>query len=177
MLAPEFEWPESEERSSALHSVPEIRDLSQMTDTPGYQRFFAELKRRRVLRVMAAYGVVAFGIIEAADVILPRMALPDWTVTFVVWLALLGLPIVIVLAWALEMTPEGVQRTVEAAPGELEEIIPARPPSDGPLACSHSLAWPRCSGARGTRADSRLPRRKQIRPLAPCRNRSRCCRS
>ncbi len=92
-----------------------------MTDTPGYQRLFAELKRRRVFRVMAVYGVVAFGIIEAADAIFPRMALPDWTVTLVVWLALLGFPVAIVLAWALEMTPEGVRRTTEAAPGELTE--------------------------------------------------------
>jgi len=96
-----------------------------MTDTPGYQRLFAELKRRRVFRVMAVYGVVAFGIIEAADAIFPRMALPDWTVTLVVWLALLGFPVAIVLAWALEMTPEGVRRTTEAAPGELTEIISA----------------------------------------------------
>jgi TolB-like protein/Flp pilus assembly protein TadD len=94
-----------------------------MTETPGYQRFFAELMRRRVFRVMAVYGIVAFAIIEAADAIFPRMALPDWTVTLVVWLALLGFPVAIVLAWALEMTPEGVRRTTEAAPGELTEII------------------------------------------------------
>jgi len=110
---------------AALPTVLHIRDLARMTDTQGYERFFAELKRRRVFRVMAVYGAVAFGIIEAADVILPRMALPDWTVTFVVWLALLGLPIVSVLAWALEMTPEGVQRTAEATPGELTQIMAA----------------------------------------------------
>jgi TolB-like protein/Flp pilus assembly protein TadD len=93
--------------------------------SPGYQRFFAELKRRRVFRVMAVYGIVAFAIIEAADAIFPRMALPDWTVTLVVWLALLGFPVAIVLTWALEMTPEGMRRTTEAAPGELTEIIAA----------------------------------------------------
>jgi len=96
-----------------------------MTDTQGYQRFFAELKRRRVFRVMAVYGVVGFAIIEAADAMFPRMALPDWTVTLVVWLALLGFPVAIVLAWAFEMTPEGMRRTAEAAPGELTEIIAA----------------------------------------------------
>ena len=93
--------------------------------TPGYQRFFAELKRRRVFRVMAVYGATAFVIIEAADVIFPAIPLPAWTVSFVVWLALLGFPVAIVLAWALEMTPEGVRRTAEAAPGELTEIITA----------------------------------------------------
>ena len=63
-----------------------------------YQQFFAELKRRRVFRVMAVYGVAAFAIIEAADIMVPRMALPDWTVTLVVGLALLGFPVAIVLA-------------------------------------------------------------------------------
>ncbi len=97
-----------------------------MTDpTPGYQRFFAELKRRRVFRVIAVYGIVAFALIEAADAIFPRVALPDWTVTLIVWLALLGFPVAVVIAWALELTPEGVRRTAEAAPGELAEIIAA----------------------------------------------------
>ena len=74
---------------------------------------------------MAVYGATAFVIIEAADVIFPAIPLPPWTVSFVVWLALLGLPVAIVLAWALEMTPEGLRRTPEPAPGELTEIIEA----------------------------------------------------
>ncbi len=92
---------------------------------PGYQRFFAELKRRHVFRVMAVYGATAFVVIEAADVIFPAIPLPPWTISFVVWLALLGFPVAVVLAWALEMTPQGVRRTDEAAPGELTEIISA----------------------------------------------------
>ncbi|MEN8145838.1 MAG: hypothetical protein ABFS14_12915 [Gemmatimonadota bacterium] len=95
-----------------------------MADRPaGYQQFLAELKRRRVFRVMAVYGIVGFAIIEVADAVFPRMALPDWSVTLVVWLALLGFPIALVLAWALELTPEGVRPTAGAAPGELTEII------------------------------------------------------
>jgi TolB-like protein/Tfp pilus assembly protein PilF len=74
---------------------------------------------------MAVYGFVAFAIIEAADVIFPRLALPDWTVTLVVGLALLGFPVAIVLAWAFEMTPGGVRRRAVAAPGELRAIIAA----------------------------------------------------
>jgi TolB-like protein len=93
--------------------------------TPGYQRFLAELKRRRVFRVMAVYGVVAFGVIEAADNVFPRIALPDWSVTLVVWLALLGFPIAIVLAWAFDSTSEGVKRTADASPEEIEAIIAA----------------------------------------------------
>jgi TolB-like protein/Flp pilus assembly protein TadD len=93
-----------------------------MSEIPGYQRFFADLKRRRVFRVMALYGAVAFAVIEAADVILPRMSLPDWTVTLVVWLLVLGFPVAIVLAWAFERTPSGVRRTADADTVELETI-------------------------------------------------------
>ena len=92
---------------------------------PSHQRLFAEMKRRRVFRVMAVYGALAFAVIEASDVVLPRMALPDWTVTFVVWLALLGFPVAIALAWAFDVTPGGLQRTSDAAPGELTQIISA----------------------------------------------------
>lgn len=85
--------------------------------TPGYQRLFAELKRRHVFRVMAVYGVVGFGVIEVADLIFPRLPLPPWTVDLVVWLVLLGFPIAIVFAWAFEQTPEGWKRTEEEAGG------------------------------------------------------------
>jgi TolB-like protein/Tfp pilus assembly protein PilF len=92
---------------------------------PSYQRLFAEMKRRRVFRVMAVYGALAFAVIEASDVVLPRMALPDWTVTLVVWLALLGFPVAIALAWAFDVTPGGLERTSDAAPGELTRILSA----------------------------------------------------
>jgi len=93
-----------------------------MSDIPGYQKFLADLKRRRVFRVMAVYGAIAFAVIEAADVILPRMSLPDWTVTLVVWLLVLGFPVAIALAWAFERTATGLRRTDEAETTELEAI-------------------------------------------------------
>jgi TolB-like protein/Flp pilus assembly protein TadD len=97
-----------------------------MTDpTPSYQRFFAELKRRRVFRVMAVYGIVGFVLLQIMDLVVPALLLPEWTYRLVAVILLLGFPVAIVLAWALEMTPEGVRRTAEAAPGELTEIIAA----------------------------------------------------
>jgi adenylate cyclase len=54
--------------------------------------FFAELKRRNVFRVAAAYAVVAWLLIEVSDTIFPRLGLPEWTVTFVIALLLLGFP-------------------------------------------------------------------------------------
>ena len=56
--------------------------------TPGYQRFFAELKRRRVFRVMAVYGAVAFVILQVADIALPGLGLPEWTITLILALSL-----------------------------------------------------------------------------------------
>ncbi|MEK6253607.1 MAG: hypothetical protein N2B05_02820, partial [Gemmatimonadales bacterium] len=77
----------------------------------GYQRFFAELKRRSVFQVAAMYGAVAFVTIEAADLVFPRIPLPEWTIALVVWLALLGFPAALVLAWAYEKTPDGIMAT------------------------------------------------------------------
>ena len=93
--------------------------------TPAYQRFFAELKRRRVFRVMAVYGGVGFVIIQIAELVVPALLLPEWTYRFITLLLLLGFPIAVILAWAFEVTPEGVRRTEHASPGELTQIIDA----------------------------------------------------
>jgi adenylate cyclase len=99
-----------------------------MPEVPSYQRLFAEFKRRSVFRVAAMYGATAFVVIEAADLIFPRIPLPEWTIALVVWLALLGFPVAIVLAWAYERTPEGVRQTDPAGTAELDAIAsqPAR---------------------------------------------------
>jgi TolB-like protein/tetratricopeptide (TPR) repeat protein len=94
-------------------------------ENPVYQRFFAELKRRRVFRVMAVYGAVGFVIIQIAELIVPALLLPEWTYRFITLLLLLGFPVAVILAWAFELTPEGVKRTEEARPGELTQIIEA----------------------------------------------------
>jgi eukaryotic-like serine/threonine-protein kinase len=71
---------------------------------------FAELKQRRVFRVAAVYAVAAIAVAEAADIMLPRLALPEWTVTLVVALCVLGFPLAVALAWAFDITPTGVRR-------------------------------------------------------------------
>jgi TolB-like protein len=77
--------------------------------------FLDELKRRKVPRVALVYGATAFAVVEIADIVMPRLGLPDWTVTLVIVLAVLGLPIALVLAWAFDLTPEGVKRADEVA--------------------------------------------------------------
>jgi len=96
-----------------------------MSEPRGYQRFLAELKRRSVFRVMAMYGAVAFVVLQVADIAFPGLGLPEWTITLVLALTLAGFPVAVVLAWALEMTPEGVKKTEDATPGEITEIISA----------------------------------------------------
>jgi len=93
-----------------------------------YQQFFAELKRRRVFRVMAVYGATAFVLLQVADLLAQGMGLSDQVLRITTFAVLIGFPIAIVLAWAFEMTPGGVTRTASAAPGEISEIL-AQPAS------------------------------------------------
>nr|MBA3883562.1 hypothetical protein [Chthoniobacterales bacterium] len=77
-----------------------------------------ELKRRSVYKVAVAYGVVAWFLIQVSDIVFPRLHLPDWAVTLVIVMLMLGFPVALLLAWAFELTPEGVKRTEEVVPHE-----------------------------------------------------------
>lgn len=132
-----------------------------MSETPGYQRLFAELKRRKVFKVAAVYGAVCFGVLQVADILVPAMELPDSVVRGIALVCLLGFPIALVLAWAFETGPDGMQRTSDPEPGEITQIVSAplarRWPS-GILALAGTAAlilggWLALSN-RGTRSDS-----------------------
>jgi TolB-like protein len=75
--------------------------------------FFAELKRRNVIRVGVAYLVASWLLIEASSVILDIYAAPDWVSKVIVALLAIGLPVALFFAWAFELTPEGVKREHE----------------------------------------------------------------
>src|SRR4051794_36090681 len=70
--------------------------------------FFSELQRRNVYRVAVAYGVVSWLLIQIATQVFPFFEIPNWAVRVVVLLLVLGFPVALVLAWALELTPEGI---------------------------------------------------------------------
>ena len=73
--------------------------------------FWRELRRRSVFKVGAAYAIVGWLLMQVAAVAFTALKLPEWTVTFVTALIVLGFPVALLLAWAYEVTPEGVQRT------------------------------------------------------------------
>jgi TolB-like protein len=78
--------------------------------------FVAELKRRNVFKVTAAYGVLGWLIIQVVDTLAPRMGLPEWVPGFFIVLVLVGFPVAVFLTWAFEMTPDGVRRTEDVDP-------------------------------------------------------------
>ena len=83
--------------------------------------FLAELKRRNVYKVAVAYAVVGWLVMQVAATIVPALHLPESLTTAIVVLTLIGLPVALIIAWAFEMTPEGMKRTENVSP---DEVIP-----------------------------------------------------
>ena len=73
--------------------------------------FFAELKRRNVYKVAVAYAVVGWLLVQVATQVFPFFEIPNWAVRLVVLVILIGFPVALVIAWAFEITPEGLKRT------------------------------------------------------------------
>jgi hypothetical protein len=147
---------------------------------------FAELKRRKVIRVAVVYAATAFAVLQAADIMLPQMNVPEWAMGLLVALVVFGFPIALVLAWALELTPGGLKRT-ESAPAAQAEQGPA-PALLGKrtvfAAGTLGGAGRRASAPAGScgRLAGRTPRRpgrrarSPARPTFPRKRPSRCCR-
>jgi len=87
--------------------------------------FFTEIKRRNVYKVAVAYAVVAWLLIQIATQTFPFFDVPNWAIRLVILLVVIGFPIALVIAWAFELTPEGLKRT--------ESDEPPRKPSGGRL--------------------------------------------
>jgi serine/threonine-protein kinase len=91
------------------------------------RKFFAELKRRNVYKVAIAYAVIAWLLMQIATQVFPFLEIPNWAVRLVIMLLALGFPIALIIAWAFELTPEGLKRT------EVADAEPAKP--------SRNKAW------------------------------------
>jgi len=79
-----------------------------MTDS---RSFFAELKRRNVYKVAVAYAIVGWLLVQVATQVFPFLEIPNWVVRLVIVLVAAGFPIALIIAWAFELTPEGIKRT------------------------------------------------------------------
>lgn len=95
-----------------------------MSSSP-IQRLFDELKRRKVFRVAGVYAVVGWALLQVADVLGPALLLPEVVTRAVAFLVILGFPVALVLAWAFEVTPDGVRKT------ERKDGSPAAASSNG----------------------------------------------
>src|SRR5262245_10097596 len=79
-----------------------------MSDKPS---FFSELRRRNVYKVAVAYIVGGWALSQGIAQVFPVFDVPNWAIRLVVLLIIIGLPIALVLAWAFEITPQGIKRT------------------------------------------------------------------
>lgn len=93
-------------------------------------RLLRELKRRKVYQVTAVYVVLAVGVLEILDLLVPTTTLPSWASPLVLSLAIAGLPIVLVMAWTFDVTPTGVVRTTDDVREAIEEGRPSLPEAD-----------------------------------------------
>jgi TolB-like protein/Tfp pilus assembly protein PilF len=78
--------------------------------------FFSELKRRNVYKVAVAYAVVGWLLVQVATQVFPFFEIPNWAVRLIVLVIAIGFPIALVVAWAFELTPEGLKRTEDVDP-------------------------------------------------------------
>jgi TolB-like protein/Tfp pilus assembly protein PilF len=92
--------------------------------------FLGEIKRRKVFQVAAVYAVVAWLIIQMVDVVSEPLNLPGWLDTVVIVLLAVGFPVAVILAWAFDITPEGIKRDTgvdappEQQPAETSAMVP-----------------------------------------------------
>src|SRR5437899_2842975 len=80
--------------------------------------FLTELKRRKVYRVAVAYAIAAWLLIQAASILFPTFEACPWVMKCLFTAVILGVPVALILAWAFELTPEGLRRSEEVAPQE-----------------------------------------------------------
>jgi len=89
--------------------------------------FFAELKRRNVYKVAVAYAVVGWLLIQIATQVFPFLEIPNWVVRLVIALVAIGFPIALIIAWAFELTPQGIKRAedIDSRDSRSGQVLPA----------------------------------------------------
>src|SRR6516165_9818765 len=80
------------------------------------RNFFAELKRRNVYKVAVSYAIVGWLLVQIATQVFPFLEIPNWIVRLVIALVAIGFPVALIIAWAFEITPQGIKRTEDVDP-------------------------------------------------------------
>src|SRR6266480_3557653 len=121
--------------------------------------FFEELQRRKVYRVAAAYIIAAGFIIQIGSAVFPAWELPNWTLRLVVVLLLAGFPVALILAWAYDVTPQGIQVTAKAPAGthRRRNIITLIAAGLAVSAVAGFFLFPRASGRNVEKSIAVLP--------------------
>jgi non-specific serine/threonine protein kinase len=92
-----------------LYLTIQTKPMPEPSNNPS--NFWHELKRRKVIRVIIAYVVVGFAIIEFVDIVTEPLGLPEWALTLVIVLVAVGFPIAIIFAWIFDITTKGIKKT------------------------------------------------------------------
>jgi adenylate cyclase len=119
--------------------------------------FLQELRRRRVIRVAIVYAITAWIVIEIASTVLPAVNLPDWAVTLVVMLLVLGFPVAMMLAWAFDIGLTGIHREPPAAKRGSERTLDENASSDRPDTSAPAAERAREPDATARRSIAVLP--------------------
>jgi len=101
-------------RRSALRKSRRLARAERRTRTMKIDNFFSELKRRNVYKVAVAYAVVGWLLVQITTQVFPIFEIPNWAMRLIVLAIIIGFPISLVIAWAFELTPEGLKRTEDA---------------------------------------------------------------
>jgi hypothetical protein len=96
-------------------------DKNDTEDAVNHSKFLAELRRRNVYKVAIAYAVIAWLLIQAGSILIPTFEVPGWVMKVFVTVIAAGFVLALFIAWALEMTPQGMKRTEDISP---DEFIP-----------------------------------------------------
>ena len=117
--------------------------MSGAGDGSPWRRFFAELRRRRVIRVAIVYAAVGWVVIEVSSTVLPPLNVPDWSLSLIVVLVALGFPVAVIMAWLFDLGPRGIERTdglkTQAAPSAAAAMLPS-PDANAPPATLRSTS-------------------------------------
>src|SRR5712691_1546142 len=126
---------------------------------PFMSGFFAELQRRKVYRVAAASIIAAGFIIQIGSAVFPAWELPNWTLRLVVVLLLIGFPVALILAWAYDVTPQGIRATPQGPPGmhRRRNIITLLAAGLAISAVAGFFLFPRASGRNVDKSIAVLP--------------------